>query len=202
MCCSQPAPLSWIATHCRFAFFPSPFLFNVEIAKPFLKEVKILQKTFIHWLSPGFGHHVCSDIPFALPSYGALHFVPSFPEIPLFLFFHGDVNLVLVTLISIHKPIPLLHHLSHVACAISSRLPFSLALLCPLLILHSLKDEECAVPSDTRVSLFCKSSSAALRGSQPPGRTSSEEDGRPRAASTGSRLCRNRPYSRAGPFGI
>lgn len=123
MCCSQPAHLSWIATHCRFAFFPSPFLFNVEIAKPFLKEVKILQKTFIHWLSPGFGHHVCSDIPFALPSYGAVHFVPSFPEIPLFLFFHGDVNLVLVTLISIHKPIPLLHHLSHVACAISSRLP-------------------------------------------------------------------------------
>lgn len=108
MCCSQPAHLSWIATHCRFAFFPSPFLFNVEIAKPFLKEVKILQKTFIHWLSPGFGHHVCSDIPFALPSYGAVHFVPSFPEIPLFLFFHGDVNLVLVTLISIHKPIPLL----------------------------------------------------------------------------------------------
>lgn len=108
MCYSQTAPLSWKVTHCRFGFFPSPFLFNVEIAKPFLKEVKTLHKTFIHWLSPGFGHLINSDIPSALPSYAALCFIPSLPEIPLFLFFHGYGNLVLLTLISIHKPIPLL----------------------------------------------------------------------------------------------
>lgn len=108
MCYSQTAPLSWKFTHCRFGFFPSPFLFNVEIAKPFLKEVKTLHKTFIHWLSPGFGHLINSDIPSALPSYAALCFIPSLPEIPLFLFFHGYGNLVLLTLISIHKPIPLL----------------------------------------------------------------------------------------------
>lgn len=129
MCYSQTAPLSWKFTHCRFGFFPSPFLFNVEIAKPFLKEVKTLHKTFIHWLSPGFGHLINSDIPSALPSYAALCFIPSLPEIPLFLFFHGYGNLVLLTLISIHKPIPLLHHPSHVACPIPSRLSLSSGLL-------------------------------------------------------------------------
>lgn len=90
MCCSQPAPLSWIATHCRFAFFPSPFLFNVEIAKPFLKEVKILQKTFIHWLSPGFGHHVCSDIPFLCPHME--HFILSLPSLKS-LYFYSSMEM-------------------------------------------------------------------------------------------------------------
>lgn len=45
-----------------------------------------------------FDHHISSNVPLALSSYAALQFLPSFPKIPLFLFFfHRDVNLVFVT---------------------------------------------------------------------------------------------------------